>query len=153
MRVLQRAIQFSRRSPTRLLSASASSRYADPFLLPNTPEHLVSTVTEDILPTPLHRTNESVDTLRARLIYQSRKRGILENDLLLGTFARDNLYVMNEEEMMEYDKLLDEQDWDIYYWATEKRAPSKRWSDSTVLKKLTLHARNKGKVMRSMPPL
>ncbi|KAF8915463.1 hypothetical protein BGZ52_000590, partial [Haplosporangium bisporale] len=32
--------------------------------------------------------DESLQTIRARLTYQSRKRGILETDLLLSTFAK-----------------------------------------------------------------
>ena len=54
---------------------------------------------------PLPRPNESTDTLRARLVYQSRKRGTLESDLLLSTFARDFLSKMTHEEMQEYDKV------------------------------------------------
>ena len=86
----------------------ASSRLkADPWLLPNTPEHLKSTTTPPDLPplAPLIRPDESVDTMRARLLYQSRKRGTLESDLLLSTFARDHLSEMSDAEMREYDKV------------------------------------------------
>ncbi|GAB1209338.1 hypothetical protein APSETT445_008110 [Aspergillus pseudonomiae] len=68
---------------------------------------------------PLKRTGEDVSTIRARLLYQSRKRGILESDLLLSTFADVYLSKMNKEELQEYDRFLDENDWDIYYWATQ----------------------------------
>ena len=51
------------------------------------------------------------------------------------------------------NKLLDEADWDIYYWATNKRTPPDRWVDSPLLEKLKVHARNEGKVVRRMPPL
>lgn len=54
---------------------------------------------------PMPRPNEPVEQLRARLVYQSRKRGTLESDLLLSTFARDNLATMNEAELKEYDKV------------------------------------------------
>lgn len=54
---------------------------------------------------PLERHNESEETLRARLVYQSRKRGTLESDLLLSTFARDFLPTMSVAEMQEYDKV------------------------------------------------
>ncbi|PPQ78621.1 hypothetical protein CVT25_010585 [Psilocybe cyanescens] len=129
--------------------------FADPWPLPHTPEHLASTATpSDVAPpAPLPRPNESVDTLRARLIYQSRKRGTLESDLLLSTFARDHLSTMSEAEMREYDKLLDEPDWDIYYWATSKRTPPERWENSPLLERLRVHARNEGKVVRVMPAL
>ncbi len=33
---------------------------------------------------PEPRPNESLEAKRARLLYQSKKRGILENDLILG---------------------------------------------------------------------
>jgi len=80
---------------------------ADPWPLPHTPEHLASTTTpDDVTPLPpLPRPNEAQDTLRARLVYQSRKRGTLESDLLLSTFARDQLASMSVEEMREYDKV------------------------------------------------
>jgi succinate dehydrogenase assembly factor 2 len=48
---------------------------------------------------------------------------------------------------------LDEPDWDIYYWATNKRRPAERWVNSPVLAKLKQHARNEGKAVRRMPDL
>ncbi|KAJ7211282.1 Flavinator of succinate dehydrogenase-domain-containing protein [Mycena pura] len=134
----------------------ASVLRADPWPLPHTPAHLASTTSPqpDLPPpTPLARPNEPLATLRARLVYQSRKRGTLESDLILSTFARDHLPLMSEAELREYDKLLDEADWDIYYWATEERAPPERWATSSILEKLKIHARNEGKVVRIMPPL
>ncbi|KAF4541122.1 TPR domain-containing protein [Lasiodiplodia theobromae] len=75
---------------------------------------------------PIQRVGEDSNTMRARLIYQSRKRGILESDLLLSTFADANLGSMSAEELREYDRFLDENDWDIYYWATQEPAPTSR---------------------------
>ncbi|WEW60877.1 vesicle coat component [Emydomyces testavorans] len=69
---------------------------------------------------PLRRKGENVTTMRARLLYQSRKRGTLESDLLLSTFAASNLSAMTESQLEEYDRFLDENDWDIYYWATQE---------------------------------
>ncbi|KAA8906729.1 Flavinator of succinate dehydrogenase-domain-containing protein [Sphaerosporella brunnea] len=68
---------------------------------------------------PLRRTGEDDTTMRARLLYQSRKRGILETDLLLSTFAHENLENMSRDQLEAYDRFLDENDWDIYYWATQ----------------------------------
>ena len=50
-------------------------------------------------------------------------------------------------------QLMDEPDWDIYYWATDKKAPPARWSDSRVLDQLKEHVKNEGKVVRRMPDL
>ncbi|TDL25199.1 DUF339-domain-containing protein [Rickenella mellea] len=135
---------------------SVTSRcLVDPWLLPNTPEHESSTQSkQDVtLPTPIPRPHESIEAKRARLIYQSRKRGTLETDLLLSTFANDHLAEMSLSELNEYDKLLDEPDWDIYYWSTEKREPPARWQSSPLLSKLRVHTRNEGKVTRRMPDL
>lgn len=53
------------------------------------------------------------------IVDQSRKRGTLESDLLLSTFASKYLQTMTEEQLTQYDRFLDENDWDIYYWATQ----------------------------------
>ncbi|KJZ73907.1 hypothetical protein HIM_06800 [Hirsutella minnesotensis 3608] len=77
-------------------------------------------------PAPLRRTGESDETKRARLTYQSRKRGTLESDLLLSTFAAAHLPGMDGAQLDEYDRFLDENDWDIYYWATQQRRRRRR---------------------------
>jgi len=123
--------------------------------MPHTPEHIASTTTPENTPPPkpLPRPGEPIETTRARLVYQSRKRGTLESDLLLSTFALEHLGAMDAEELSEFDKLMDEPDWDIYYWATGKRTPPGRWTGSRLLEKLKVHARNEGKVVRRMPDL
>ncbi|CAI4050906.1 hypothetical protein SKDZ_15G0860 [Saccharomyces kudriavzevii ZP591] len=105
---------------------------------------------------PIKRNNESLDKKRARLIYQSRKRGILETDLLLSGFAAKYLKKMNEEELEEYDSLLNELDWDIYYWATKNYKTSplpKKWANSKLLNQLQKFSENKEKEILSMPDL
>jgi succinate dehydrogenase assembly factor 2 len=108
------------------------------------------------MPQPLDRTGEKTETMRARLVYQARKRGMLEGDLLLATFARDNLASMDHDELKQFDKvcpslsfntiwawgwwqMLDEPDWDIYYWSIEKRHPPERWAGSKLLEQYVLH--------------
>ncbi|RSH83931.1 succinate dehydrogenase assembly factor 2 [Saitozyma podzolica] len=146
---------------------SISSRaLADPFPLPFSDPSLASASSSSSasrsdsesseewpLPQPLDRTGEDESRIRARLVYQTRKRGTLETDLLLSTFARDELPKMGLEEMREFDKLLDEPDWDIFYWSVFKREPPARWKDTPLLKKLQQHAKNEGKVVRMMPEL
>ncbi|KAI3342318.1 Flavinator of succinate dehydrogenase-domain-containing protein [Ustulina deusta] len=80
---------------------------------------------------PLRRVGEDEKTMRARLVYQSRKRGILETDLLLSTFADEYLPTMTHEQMTEYDLFLDENDWDIYYWATQEEPSTTSSSPSS----------------------
>ncbi len=104
---------------------------------------------------PIDRSGEETETRRARLVYQSRKRGILETDLLLSTFARKHLPAMRPEELLEYDRLMDEPDWDIYYWATknDKRTIPPRWQGSPILRQLQLHSRNEERRILRMPDL
>ncbi|PQE19114.1 tpr repeat protein [Rutstroemia sp. NJR-2017a BBW] len=75
---------------------------------------------------PLRRTGEDDGKMRARLLYQSRKRGTLESDLLMSTFADTYLPKMTSSQMAQYDLFLDENDWDIYYWATQEPTPTSR---------------------------
>jgi acetolactate synthase small subunit len=49
--------------------------------------------------------DEATETMRARLVYLSRKRGILEMEMLLSTFIKDSLKTMTREEMQEYDRV------------------------------------------------
>jgi succinate dehydrogenase flavin-adding protein (antitoxin of CptAB toxin-antitoxin module) len=73
---------------------------------------------------PLRRTGEDEHTMKARLLYQSRKRGTLESELLLSTFADAHLNSMTRKQLQQYDLFLDENDWDIYYWATQEPTPT-----------------------------
>ncbi|QRV76577.1 succinate dehydrogenase assembly factor 2 [Ceratobasidium sp. AG-Ba] len=156
---MQRAILFGRacvqvRTQTRFRS-SGSALADDPYPLPlskNVPEG-DSDLDSSLLPPPISRPNESLSALRARLVYQTRKRGTLESDLLLSTFAKEHLASMSEAELREFDKLLDEPDWDIYYWAINKRSPPQRWAGTSLLDKLRVHAKNEGKAVRRMPAL
>lgn len=105
---------------------------------------------------PIKRTGETVEVKRARLVYQSRKRGILESDLLLSRFAKKYLNTFSEQELEEYDKLLDEPDWDIYYWATKNYDTSPlpdKWKNSKVLQLLQKDAQNEEREILRMPDL
>lgn len=58
-----------------------------------------------------------------RLIYQSKTRGMLENDILIGGFVEHHKHLLTEKEWDELDVILNTNcvnDWDIYYWITEK---------------------------------
>lgn len=63
---------------------------------------------------------------------QSRKRGTLESDLLLSTFAAAHLPTLSPELLAQYDLFLDENDWDIYYWATQTPPSSPSTASTTT---------------------
>lgn len=103
-------------------------------------------------PKPLPRVGETIERKRARLIYQVRKRGILETDLILSTFASKYLPTFAKEELDFFDHLLDQNDWDIYYWAS-KAKPTPEEFQGPVMDLLQEHAQNKEKVVLRMPDL
>ncbi|KAM0750315.1 DUF339-domain-containing protein [Meredithblackwellia eburnea MCA 4105] len=123
---------------------------------PPTPDPLASTQTmEQILasPHPEGRDNEPTETLRKRLVYESRKRGILEMDLILATFAKERLALLEDWQLRQYDRFLTLPDWSIYYYVTDKSKCPEPWASSWVVNELLEHSRNKGRTVRRMPDL
>lgn len=55
--------------------------------------------------------------------------------------------------MLIIGQLMDEPDWEIYYWATGRKTPPVRWEGSEVLEMLKKHAKNEGREVRRMPEL
>ncbi|KAK0536139.1 Succinate dehydrogenase assembly factor 2 mitochondrial [Tilletia horrida] len=105
--------------------------------------------------TPL---TEDREVTIARLVYQVRKRGTLETDLLLSTFAKTELKKLTDDELLEFDRLLDEPDWDIFYWSTDRKPVPERWAASFATPgrlgwRLRKHTKNEEKVPRRMPNL
>ncbi|XP_029438111.1 succinate dehydrogenase assembly factor 2, mitochondrial [Rhinatrema bivittatum] len=112
---------------------------------------------KDLLEIPLppweERQNESLETKRARLVYESRKRGMLENCILLSLFAKEYLNTMSETQLSLYDRLINEpsNDWDIYNWATGTK-PAPEIFDNEVLDMLKEFAKNKNMEQRLRQP-
>ena len=96
---------------------------------------------------------EEPEVKRARLLYQSRKRGMLENDLLLSTFASKHLATFNEDQLEMYDRLINgvSNDWDIYYWVVGQKATPEVF-ENQIMDLLKLHAKNLDKECRSRQP-
>lgn len=105
------------------------------------------------LPRRVHRGDEDLVTRKSRLLYQSRKRGMLENDLLLSTFADKYLQDMSYEEVEEYDKLINQpsNDWEIFYWATGVKPVPPEY-DNYTFKLFKEHTMNLKKEVRLRQP-
>ncbi|KAK4645419.1 Succinate dehydrogenase assembly factor 2 mitochondrial [Podospora pseudocomata] len=123
LRPATRALRAAIRPTTSVLRTarpfSSSKSSPDPGSLPNHELDVGELQGAKFKIEPLRRVGEEPDVMRARLLYQSRKRGTLESDLLLSTFAASHLPKMTPAQLSEYDRFLDENDWDIYYWATQ----------------------------------
>ncbi|EDW31589.1 GL10881 [Drosophila persimilis] len=135
--------------------ASASSSQVPPFLAPISDDVIVDYEDPDYLPLPEYpvRPNEPLETRKQRLLYQSRKRGMLENDLLLSTFAAKYLKDFSAEQTAIYDQLINgvSNDWDIYYWATEVK-PTPEEYNTEIMKLLKEHVKNAERVTRFRQP-
>lgn len=99
------------------------------------------------------RENEKLPEKRARLLYQSRKRGMLENGLILSTFAGKYLHSFNEDQLNMYDKLINlpSNDWDLYYWATGIRDTPNEFQNE-IMELLKRHVKNELKETRYKQP-
>ncbi|KAI6228132.1 putative syntaxin-3 [Aphelenchoides besseyi] len=84
-----------------------------------------------------------IETLRSRLLYQSKKRGILENDILIGGFAENQLGELNEKEMREYDRVIngEHMEWDLYYYISGKKPPPSELTENSVFQKMVEYAK------------
>lgn len=78
---------------------------------------------------------------------------MLENGLLLSTFADKYLLKMEPDLLSQYDRLINlpSNDWDIYYWATGVK-PTPVEFDTTVMRMLKEHVQNKNKESRIRQP-
>ena len=114
-----------------------------------------SSTSDDYPPLPEYaeKQNEELSVKKARLLYQSRKRGMLENGLLLSTFAAKYLNSLDEKETAIYDKLINKpsNDWEIYYWAIGNK-PTPEEYDTKIMDMLKKHAANENMDDRSRQP-
>merc|ERR1719259_333551 len=98
---------------------------------------------------------ENVETMRARLLYQSRKRGMAENDILISTFAKEFLPGFDAKQLTMYDDIINKpsNDWDLYYWMTGA-SPIPNEFDNDVMALMVEHAKNTRMEVRiTQPPL
>ncbi|XP_009886031.1 PREDICTED: succinate dehydrogenase assembly factor 2, mitochondrial [Charadrius vociferus] len=128
-------------------------RVLRPVCLQRSPTDSGKDVLEIPLPPWQERPDEPLETKRARLLYESRKRGMLENCILLSLFAKENLNHMSEQQLNLYDRLINEpsNDWDIYYWATEAK-PTPAEFENDVMAMLREFAKNKKREQRLRQP-
>ena len=65
------------------------------------------------LPREVHH-DDGLTTRQKRLIYRSKQRGWLEVDLLLGTWASENVTSLNEDELDQFEHFVNQETIDIY---------------------------------------
>jgi antitoxin CptB len=78
---------------------------------------------------------EDQHTRRKRLRYRSRYRGNKEMDLILGAFAERYLDGLSDDELDQYERLLEADDLSVYNWIAG-RAPLPPEFDTAVMARL-----------------
>jgi succinate dehydrogenase assembly factor 2 len=80
---------------------------------------------------------------RKRMIYRSKQRGWLEADLLMGSWAAQYVPTLTNEELDEYEILLQEETIDIYNYISKKDPLPPHLQILSVMKKLQDYALTK----------
>ena len=72
---------------------------------------------------------------RKRIIYRSKQRGWLEVDLLLGRWAGQNVMQLSNDELLQYEDILNEETIDIFNYISGKSDVPERL-DTPMMKRL-----------------
>lgn len=105
------------------------------------------------IPEFVKKENESIEILRSRLLYQSRKRGMSENGLLLSNFAATYLKDFSREQLDDFDTLINKpsNDWDIFYWILGKSETPEEF-DTPIMNMLKKYIKNENMEARYHQP-
>ena len=82
---------------------------------------------------------------KKKLYFQSLHRGCKELDILLGSFAREELDVLEGSEVEEYKRLLDVADDKLFKWITGMEEVPREF-DSQLMQRLIKFCHEKKKV-------
>jgi len=124
------ALAVNRPRPSRLFSTSSPLFSSSP-----------SAVTGNQLPSFEDQKYARLDTRKRRLLFRSKERGMLETDLILGTFALKHLDSMNEKQLGQFEAILDCIDPDLLLWITKKAQPPTE-IDNEMLRSIQEHTFN-----------
>ena len=65
--------------------------------------------------------SEDLEIKRKRLLFRSKHRGTKEMDILLGGFYEENMHGFREEELAEFEHILELPDDDLYAWSVGRQ--------------------------------
>jgi antitoxin CptB len=76
--------------------------------------------------TGTNRTTAELDPRRRRILFRAWHRGIREMDLIFGQFADTELHALPEAELDEFERILGEDDNDLFKWICGEQALPER---------------------------
>ena len=72
-------------------------------------------------------TSAALDERRRRILFRAWRRGVREMDLIMGRFADAHLPTMNEDELAEFERLLDLPDTQVLAWIVRREEPPREF--------------------------
>lgn len=73
-----------------------------------------------------------LDNRRKRLLFRAMHCGMQENDVLLGEFAKTFIADFDDAQIAAFERLLDENDNDIFTWLTTERGFPERLDENLM---------------------
>ncbi|MFN7039303.1 MAG: succinate dehydrogenase assembly factor 2 [Alphaproteobacteria bacterium] len=86
--------------------------------------------------------SSSKEILIKKLYWKSCNRGLRENDIFLGRFAKLNLEKLDKIELENYGSFLNETDPDIFDWVTRKKELPLKYKNTIIEKILECNISN-----------
>jgi antitoxin CptB len=80
--------------------------------------------------------SENLENKKKKILYQSWYRGCKETDKILGIFARKYVAGMNEDQLNLFQKILDEQDVDLFDWMSGKKPTPQDVQDNVIYQQI-----------------
>jgi antitoxin CptB len=77
---------------------------------------------------------------RRRLRFRAQHRGIREMDLLMGKFAEQALLQLTDQELMDFDRLMEMPDSDVLNWLTGRQPVPSEFDTSLFAKLRAFHS-------------
>ena len=81
------------------------------------------------------RTSADLDPRRRRTLFRAWHRGIREMDLIMGRFADAEIGDLSEEELTQFEALIEVPDRDLFRWLTGEDATPENY-DTAVYRRL-----------------
>jgi antitoxin CptB len=84
-----------------------------------------------------------LDDRRRRILFRAWHRGMKETDLILGGFADAEIAGLSDQELEDFENLLDAMDRDVFGWVTGEFEPPKMFDTGLFRKICAFHTHAK----------
>lgn len=92
----------------------------------------------------LTRSSTDLDPRRRKALYHSWHRGTREMDLLLGRFADAEIADLTDDELTDFERLMEAQDKDVFAWMTGVAETPANYDTPLFRKVLAFHEKTAG---------